>query len=314
MTVSYQEQKAWKEIQMFLPQEMHFNEKYSPKEETWDWKGHTVHLDRFEQSKSKYKVILLHGVGTNGRQMSTILGGPLSKRGFETVAIDLPNYGVTAVKKGTLVSYDDWVELVNDFINAELERDGKPVVLYGLSAGGMLSYHAAAVNKKVSGIIGMTFLNQQEQSVRDETSYNLFMSRSAPFVSFMSATPFAGMKIPMRVVSKMYALVNNKEALKTFYTDKTSAGNWASMRFLHTYMNFQPAIEPEDFDVCPILLTQPDKDTWTPLHVSEIFLDRIKKVKKEIVKLENAGHYPLEQPGLKQMEDSIVSFINNLSG
>ena len=49
--------------------------------------------------KRPVKVILLHGVGTNGRQMSMILGGPLSKDGFETIAIDMPTYGVTKVKK-----------------------------------------------------------------------------------------------------------------------------------------------------------------------------------------------------------------------
>ena len=31
--------------------------------------------------------------------MSMILGGPLSKDGFETIAIDMPTYGVTKVKK-----------------------------------------------------------------------------------------------------------------------------------------------------------------------------------------------------------------------
>jgi hypothetical protein len=50
-------------------------------------------------------------------------------------------------------------------------------VLYGLSAGGMETYHVAAKNRKVSGIVGMTFLDQRIQQVRDETAYNRFMSR-----------------------------------------------------------------------------------------------------------------------------------------
>lgn len=58
-----------------------------------------VHLDCFRNEKAPVKVILLHGVGTNGRQMSMILGGPLSKDGFETIAIDMPTYGVTKVKR-----------------------------------------------------------------------------------------------------------------------------------------------------------------------------------------------------------------------
>ena len=74
-----------------------------------------------------------------------------------------------------------------------------------------------------------------------------------------------------------------------------------------------PVIEPEAFNVCPILLTQPAKDRWTPLHLSELFLRRIRKVPVKTVMLENAGHYPLEQPGLQQMHDAIVAFINTLS-
>jgi esterase/lipase len=76
-----------------------------------------------------------------------------------------------------LQTYDDWVQIANDFINYELEQDPRPIVLYGLSAGGMLAYHVAALKKKVKGIVGMTFLDQRIQQVRDETARNLIMSK-----------------------------------------------------------------------------------------------------------------------------------------
>lgn len=41
----------------------------------------------------------------------------------------------------------------------------------------MLAYHAAAIDRQVAGVIGMTFLDQREQLVRDATALNLFMSR-----------------------------------------------------------------------------------------------------------------------------------------
>ena len=44
---------------------------------------------------------MFHGVGTNGRQISMIAGGPQSKNGFETIMIDMPTYGVTEVKTVT---------------------------------------------------------------------------------------------------------------------------------------------------------------------------------------------------------------------
>lgn len=52
---------------------------------------------------------------------------------------------------------------------------------------------------------------------------------------------------------------------QAFLSDSSSAGNWVPARFLAGYMTHVPAIEPEAFDVCPILLTQPAQDRWTPL-------------------------------------------------
>jgi pimeloyl-ACP methyl ester carboxylesterase len=43
-------------------------------------------------------------------------------------------------------------------------------VIVGLSAGGMLTYHVAAINPKVTGIVGMAFLDQRDQRVRDGTA------------------------------------------------------------------------------------------------------------------------------------------------
>jgi pimeloyl-ACP methyl ester carboxylesterase len=80
------------------------------------------------------------------------------------------------------------------------------------------------------------------------------------------------------------------------------------MEFLATYAGYTPAVEPEDFNVCPILLTQPAQDHWTPLPLSELFLKRFKRVPVQTVMLENAGHYPIEQPGLNQMVAAIHDF------
>lgn len=142
---------------------------------------------------------------------------------------------------------------------------------YGLSAGGMLTYHVAALNKKVKGIVGMTFLDQRIQAVRDETARDLFMSRVGIPLARLSDLPLVrSLSLPMALASKMSVLVNNPDALKAFLADRSSAGSWASMHFLSTYATYKPALEPEDFDVCPILLTQPAKDKWTPLHLSEL--------------------------------------------
>jgi alpha-beta hydrolase superfamily lysophospholipase len=309
--MSYADQTAWRQIQQFLPQAYQLQPGQEPREEWWSWRNHRIHLDCYRNPAAPLKVILFHGVGTNGRQMSTILGAPLARHGFETIAIDMPGYGVTQVAAGARVRYHDWVQAGSDLVDAELARDSRPIVLYGLSAGGMETYHVAALNKKVKGIVGMTFLDQRLQQVRDETALNLFMSRvGVPLAQLTAATPLAGLRMPMSLASKMHTLVNDPAALKACMADNTSAGNWVSMRFLASYMSYTPAAEPDQFDVCPILLTQPAQDRWTPLHLSELFLNRIRHVPVRTVMLENAGHYPIEQPGLDQMVAAIREFCS----
>lgn len=308
----YDAQTAWERIQAFLPAEYQLGPGNMPIEEWWDWHGHTIHLDRFPNPDAPIRVILFHGVGTNGRQMSTILGAPLARSGFETVAIDMPGYGVTRVARDVTVTYDDWVAAASDFIDAELARDPRPIILYGLSAGGMLTYHAAAKNGKVRGIVGMTFLDQRIRQVSDETAYNKTMNRlGMPLVRLATRIGLGSLRMPMSLASKMRALVNDKGALRACYADRTSAGNWVSMAFLASYAGYVPALEPEQFDVCSILLTQPAQDRWTPLHLSDPFLDRVIKVPVRKVMLDNAGHYPIEQPGLRQMHDAIVQFARD---
>ncbi|GAS97891.1 AB hydrolase superfamily protein, Lysophospholipase [Mycolicibacterium canariasense] len=315
--VYYRDQRAWRDLQAFLPERLRLTEANSPAEEFWEWRGHHVHLDRYINPDAPAKIVLHHGVGTNGRQMSLIVGAPLAARGFETVALDNLGYGLTQVRPGAVVSYDDWVDLVVDFLAYEQSRDDRPIILYGLSAGGMLTYHVAAKAPKgtLRGIVGMTFLDQRVQKVRDQTSHDVPTSRiGMPVMELLAHTPAARVKIPMTVASKMSALTNDPQALKIMIADRTSGGNWVPIRFLANYMSYTPAVEPRDFDACPVLLTQPAEDRWSPLEFSQPVISQITRVPVRTVMLTNAGHYPLEEPGLTQMQDAIAEFVTANSG
>lgn len=312
---AYADDQTWRTLQQLLPAELRLGGDLLPTSSFWPWEGHQIHLDRFARPDSPVTLILLHGVGTNGRQLSLIAGGPLFRRGIETVAVDLPPYGRTRRARGAVVTYADWARLVCALIAGERSRSGRPVVLFGLSAGGMLAYHAAGIDREVAGVAGMTFLDQREQLVRDATALNLFMSRvGGAMAAALAPTPLGRLQMPMRLASKMHTLVNDPAALRAFLADPTSAGNWASLRFLHSYLSYQPALGPEAFDVCPILLTQPAEDRWTPQELSELFLGRIRHVPVTRVRLERAGHYPLEEPGLTQLADAVETFIRHLPG
>src|SRR5689334_11289967 len=102
---TYAQQAVWRDIQNFLPEPYQLKPGQEPAEEWWRWKSDTIHLDTYRNPQAKVKVILFHGVGTNGRQMMTILGAPLARRGYETIAVDMPGYGLTQVGADHLVTY-----------------------------------------------------------------------------------------------------------------------------------------------------------------------------------------------------------------
>lgn len=312
MKKTYENQNEWKKIMEKLPKEYHFNSKYKPTEEYWNYENHVIHLDTFRNPDAPAKIIAFHGVGTNGRQISMILGGPQFNNGYETIMIDMPTYGITEVNNRSTVTYDDWVKIGAALIEKELLNDKRPIFLYGLSAGGMETYHVASKNPKIKGIIGMTFLNQKNQLVRDKTTNNIIMSRlGVPMLKLLKKIGLGKVKMPMWLASKMSALVNDKETLKLFLKDKTSAGNWVSVNFLQSYMNYEMTIKPENFDIAPILLTQPSEDKWTPYELSKPVLDFIKKVPVIIKGLPNGSHYPIEKEALKVMNEEIDLFIKN---
>ena len=58
-------------------------------------------------------------------------------------------------------------------------------------------------------------------------------------------------------------------------------------------------------------MTQPAADRWTPLQLSDPVLKRIKHVTTKVVMLDEAGHYPLEEPGLTQMQQAVAEFARD---
>lgn len=313
MTNSYGNDPTWVQLQQYLPPAYRWEPGFAPTEESFRWRNSDIHVDRFANPSSKYKVILHHGVGTNGRLLQLIAGAPLAKLGFEVAAADMPFYGMTRNGEPR-IRWEDWVEIGSEFVEREKAADGRPVFLYGLSAGGMLAYNVASVTRKVSGIIGMCFIDARSPQARMRMSDRPRMDEVA--FKMLGAMPdgmLRNMRVPMKHLVKMKALVNDERALRLLLKDKRSAGASVTLEFVDSMIQYRPTIAFEDFDLCPVLLTQPADDRWTPFSVTEPFWSRL-RARKKIVTLENAGHYPIEEPGLTQMRDAMVAFIRSPGG
>ncbi len=98
---------------------------------------------------------------------------------------------------------------------------------------------------------------------------------------------------------------------KLIMKDPLAAGTKITLRFLRTFLNMKTMIEPENFNICPVLLVHPEVDPMTPFALSEPFYKRL-NCKKECVILEESGHFPIEQPGLDQMKTAVLSFLSEI--
>ena len=161
----------------------------------------------------------------------------------------------------------------------------------------------------------MTFLDQRKAIVRRETANDKVSGTiGKTMVGLQCRLGRKNAKMKMKDASKMTALVNDPKCLDIMMNDVTSAGNSATLAFLYSYMTYQPDMEPEHFDVCPVLLTQPEKDRWTPQFLSDPFLDAIKKVTVKKTILKNGSHYPIEAEALADLHRECLEFINNELG
>jgi alpha-beta hydrolase superfamily lysophospholipase len=305
---SYNETEVyWKKYQRFFPDELRIHESNLPTEEWWDWNGCQIHLDRMPVPESKVKIIMIHGAGGNGRLLAPY-AQMLQVHGYEVLSPDLPPYGLSYAKQIKSIDYDQWIQIITDLIKQEIERDGKPIILLGASIGGMLAYHAANRSLKVKGLMVTTFVDTSNPKVRDQIAPNKVISRLGKFT--MDTFPYLldSLRISVSRVSRMNLITNNPELTQLIIQDPLAAGTEIPFRLLRTFLNMKPVIEPERFNDCPILLVHPEKDPMTPFNLSEPFYNRL-NCKKRCVILEGAGHFPIEQPGLEQMREAILSFI-----
>lgn len=307
---SYSQITHWQRYQHFLPEDLRFRKDNLPSEEFIELRGYQVHLDRYQKNGAKCKILLVHGGGGNGRVLGTLAVG-LQNLGCEWLAPDLPGFGLTKIPAGKrYVYYEDWVMILNDLINREKQENQK-FILFGLSIGGMLAYHTAAHHGEVDGLIATTLVDPRNTDVRDAVASNRFLSRVGMPLNSIFSFFTNGMYFPIKWFSKMEYITNDPSFSDVFSEDPYAGGSKVSLGFLNTFLNYNPKLEPEVFQVCPVLLVHPSIDPWTPTHLSKGFFDKIRS-KKEFVELTGAGHFPYEEPGVTILKESISNFINQL--
>jgi len=72
---SYGDVSIWDQVASLLPERNRISSDAKPDATFWDWKGHRIHTDQYTHPAAEAKIILLHGIGGNGRLLSFIPSG-----------------------------------------------------------------------------------------------------------------------------------------------------------------------------------------------------------------------------------------------
>lgn len=304
----YGQHRAWQAYQPYLPPELRCEGEAEPLEQYWDWRGHRVHLDRHVDSAAPVKLIALHGGGGNGRLLASV--GIAGRGVAETVAPDLPGYGHTHLANGEPYTYADWVDCVEALVEDE-SSDGRPIVLFGASMGGMLAFDVAAQSTRVVGVVATCLLDPRDREVRRAVVRHPALASAIPVI--LALEPLIGrLRVPVRLLANVRAIANDAGLVKACLADPVGGGNRIPMSFIASWLRSERPVPPEQVDV-PVLLAHPGADRWTPPHLSRAFLDRLGGDSR-YVELPNCGHFPVEQPGISTLAEAMSEFISQVRG
>jgi len=306
---SYDGQQVWRSFNESLPLPVRLPPSRRLEEQRFPWRDCLIHVDRFSNEMAPARVVLHHGVGTNARVMSIVLGQYLAAQGFDVSALDMPYFGATQCPSSRIV-YEDWVAIGAHYIEEVLPHDGKPIILFGFSAGGMLSYHVACRTKRVAGICGTCFLDMRDAEVRRDIAQSPRLNDAIERIGKAASRLVPGLRIPLSAVSNMQALTNDPSVTKLLMRDTSSAGVKLPLGFLRSFLEYSPEIEPEEFSRCPIHLFHPASDRWTPVAASMRFIDRV-SAQTQVTMIDGAGHLPIHSDAVTQLRQGVADCIRS---
>lgn len=307
MNIGYENDIIWRRIQQYLPMANRMDDGEIPVEEWLPFRQNTIHIDRYSCADAKGVIVIFHGVGGNGRLLSFI-AKPLHRAGYEVICPDLPLYGHSVCRE--TITYAHWVDC-GVVVAAHYHKEKLPLYLFGLSAGGMLAYQVACRLPDVSGLMLTCLLDQRILKVTKETASSALMATVGKPVLRLTHPLVAGIKVPMKLVCNMKAIVNNEALAQLLMSDPISSGTKVTLGFLQGMLNPDIEVEADKFDKCPVLLAHPEMDHWTDVSLSRLFFDKI-KAPKELILLPGAGHFPIEPDGLRRLEECCLAFMEKV--
>lgn len=274
----------------------------------WTWQQHRVHVEQVGEPDAPVRVVLIHGAGGNAAAMWPI-AAHLACLGARVTMPDLPGYGRTLAKHPAKVQYRHWRELLADLLAQE--ADERPLILTGASLGGMLALDTATRTGLADAVVATCLLDMTDSAVREATFRTSWLARIGPPLLTLMAGPFAGMRVPLRWVSRMNKITNDRDLLGELRADHRGAGTRSSLRWMRSLVETHPHL-PAEAVTTPVLLVHGDQDRWTPVQLSLDYLRRM-PASTAFVPLLGSGHFPAEEAGLATLLNSFAQVLDALA-
>lgn len=277
--------------------------------------GTTLHVHRHPApSDPTATIVVLHGGGGHGRMLAP-LGVLAQHLGAEAWAPDLPGYGHTVVPDRRAVRYEDWVVAVEQ-LAAKVAVPGRPLVLVGASMGGRLALDAShrLGPGVIQAVVATCLLDPRRADAAAVVAKHDFLIRFGLPLLRASRRLTDRRLVPIRWLAPIDNIANDPDLARTCGTDPLGAGVSVPLGFLRSWLDHDPGYEPGTFQACPVVLAHPGDDRWTPLHVSQSFLDEMKRVPTELVLLEGCGHFPVEPgaaPGFRRALEHALESVEH---
>lgn len=282
-------------------------------ESTWmAWRGRRIHIARAGAPDAPVRAILVHGGGGYSGALwplaGLVVGDP--EIDVQVLAPDLPLYGYTEEPAPGTVRYQDWIDLLCDIVTAERARDDRPIILFGASMGGMLAYEVAHRTGRVDAVLATCLLDTADPLVRRAVARHPVLGRISAGALRAISPVLGSVRLPIHWLSDMSAMSNDPGLSRLCAADPRGGGARVPLGFLSSWLNYRHTA-PEHYRGAPVTLVAPAADTWTPPELSLRFLHRISG-KTTAVLLEGCGHYPIEEPGLTQLEEAGLQVLRDV--
>ena len=312
----YRGSPSWIRYRRLLAEQFDLHVASEPVEVGITVRGHCLHVDHWPArdaaprpadaliTQAKGTVLLVHGAGGHGRILAP-LGEFVATLGWQALAPDLPGYGLTRAAPHFRWDYAEWPAVVAELAS---QCDG-PVVLLGMSVGGLTAVYAAQQAPNVSGVIATTLLDMNDRDSFLRAARWRWFARLSLVGFRLMPTAVDRISLPLCWVAPMRAMSSDARLGDYFASDALLGKRHVPARMYRTmHMHRTDAIHMR----CPLLLVHPGADSWTPTALSRSTFERMHGDKR-FRELSNGSHMPAEVPARDELQETIADFLAAIS-